>query len=175
MAGQIEVSSTVEQGPRSWRAWCCSGRRRSGCVADAGGGRSRCAQGARLLVVDDFDVSRDALVQCLAQWGVTATAVNNAEAAISALKQGRAEGCPYRAVIVDQSLPGSDGETLGQRIAADAANRGFADKISFTKELSSYLNEVKNEYGSSLKINLLFVVQNLIYMLQIQKMKLTKK
>lgn len=30
-----------------------------------------------------------------------------------------------------------------------------ADKISFTKELSSYLNEVKNEYGSSLKNKLI--------------------
>ena len=127
MAGRIEVSSTVGQGTSfvaSLVLFRQSGAAGVSPMPEVAG--LDALKGARLLVVDDFDVSRDALVQCLAQWGVTATAVNNAEAAISALKQGRAEGCPYRAVIVDQSLPGSDGETLGQRIAADAANRGTA-------------------------------------------------
>ncbi|WP_319242471.1 response regulator [uncultured Propionivibrio sp.] len=72
---------------------------------------------ARVLVVDDFDVSRQGLVERLWRCGYVADAVSNAEEALVALRRARDSTRPYRALIVDQSLPGNEGEQLGRQVA----------------------------------------------------------
>ena len=127
MDGRIEVSSRVGQGTSFVVSLMLSLPLDEGAMQATPVPAGRAAlKGVRLLVVDDFDVSRDGLVLRLQQAGFAATGADGADSAIAALQQGRAEGNPYRAVIIDQSLPGNDGEALGKRIAADEANRGVA-------------------------------------------------
>ena len=83
-------------------------------------------EGARLLVVDDFDISRASLISRLKQLGFAAEGAAEENEALEALSGARESKQPFRAVLIDQSLPGGDGEALGQRIARDAANVGTA-------------------------------------------------
>ncbi len=68
----------------------------------------------RVLVVDDHELVRTALVDHLRRWGLEADAVGEADAALE-----RARACHYDAVLCDWRLPGAlDGLQLIERLRA---------------------------------------------------------
>jgi two-component system sensor histidine kinase/response regulator len=74
--------------------------------------------GMRVLVVDDSATARDVLSRTLTEWGARPTGVAAGWDALHALQQGRAQGEPFRLVLLDTQMPGVDGFELLRRIGA---------------------------------------------------------
>ncbi|SDG60453.1 PAS domain-containing hybrid sensor histidine kinase/response regulator [Propionivibrio dicarboxylicus] len=126
MGGDISVASRLGDGTSF--VFSLALRRAADRPASAEGVLSTAADDvsmARVLVVDDFEVSRQGLVERLWRCGYAADAVGNAEAALLALRHARDSSRPYRALIVDQSLPGNEGESLGRQVAVAEEYRGI--------------------------------------------------
>ncbi|NML60142.1 response regulator [Massilia sp. RP-1-19] len=74
---------------------------------------------ARVMVVDDSATSRDALVEMLASFGVTAHAASSGEQSLAMLARAVDTGEPYQVVLMDYMMPGWDGVETIRRIHAD--------------------------------------------------------
>jgi CheY-like chemotaxis protein/HPt (histidine-containing phosphotransfer) domain-containing protein len=79
-----------------------------------------------VLVVEDNSTTRNVLVDMLDQIGIQPTAVDGTERAMAELQRLASTGNPYPLVLVDATLPGSDGFTfvemvLQQQLAGTAA------------------------------------------------------
>jgi signal transduction histidine kinase/CheY-like chemotaxis protein len=72
--------------------------------------------GARILYVDDILTNRFVLQEQLNVWGVRNDVCNSAEEALLKLREAHAAGDPYQIAILDQQMPGMDGETLARVI-----------------------------------------------------------
>ena len=77
--------------------------------------------GVRILAVDDNATNRRVIAGMLEAWRCRHTEVDGAGPALDALRAARAEGDPYRIVILDMMMPDTDGETLGAAIKDDPA------------------------------------------------------
>ena len=77
--------------------------------------------GVRILAVDDNATNRRVIAGMLEAWRCRHTEVDGAGRALDALRAARAEGDPYRIVILDMMMPKTDGETLGAAIKSDPA------------------------------------------------------
>ena len=73
----------------------------------------------RVLIVDDNATNRLILTEILSGWKLRATAVESAEAALSALKDAAEHRDPFDLVLTDAMMPDVDGFTLATKIAAD--------------------------------------------------------
>ena len=73
----------------------------------------------RALVVDDSPSARDALVEMLGSFGVTAHAVASGEQALAMMARAVAAGQPYQVVLMDYLMQGWDGVETIRRIHAD--------------------------------------------------------
>ncbi len=80
---------------------------------------SDCLQETRVLVVDDNHTSRKMLASTLEKMGCRHQEVADAERGFVLLQDALAEKDPYQVAIIDIHLPDMDGETMGERIAAD--------------------------------------------------------
>ena len=76
-------------------------------------------QGVRVLVVDDNATNRLVVAEQLASWGVRHEEAENAVKAMDWMHAARAAGDPFRIMITDLQMPGTDGEALGKAIKAD--------------------------------------------------------
>ncbi len=88
--------------------------------------RLRELKGTRILIVDDNATTRASLTELLVQWGFVVDGESDAEAALVRMAAEAGRGRPYRCVMIDMGLPGTDGETLGKAVRRDAANAGTA-------------------------------------------------
>src|SRR5450756_1043413 len=77
--------------------------------------------GVRILAVDDNATNRRVIAGMLEAWRCRHTEVDGAGPALDALRAARAEGDPYRIVMLDMMMPEMDGETLGAAIKSDPA------------------------------------------------------
>ena len=77
-------------------------------------------QAVRVLVVDDSETAREALVEMLDAFGVTAHAVASGEQALEMLTGTATRGAPYQVVLMDYMMPGWDGVETIRRIHAQA-------------------------------------------------------
>jgi signal transduction histidine kinase/CheY-like chemotaxis protein len=77
--------------------------------------------GLRLLVVDDHQTTRDALVQQARGWGIQCDMADSAGAALAILHEAATRGRLHDVVLIDQRLPGMDGVTLARAIRRDPA------------------------------------------------------
>lgn len=77
----------------------------------------------RALIVDDNKVNRDILREQLISWSIRCRSVPSAQDALAAISEAAAENDPYRVALLDQVMPGMDGEELGRRIRALPAGR----------------------------------------------------
>ncbi len=75
--------------------------------------------GARVLVIDDNEVSLQFLQNQLTRWGMRAGSARSGKEALSALLQASLEGEPYQLALVDMLLPDTDGLVLSRTIHAD--------------------------------------------------------
>jgi len=80
--------------------------------------------GVRILAVDDNATNRKVIAGMLEAWHCRHAEVDGAGPALEALRAARAEGDPYRIVILDMMMPDIDGETLGAAIKNDPALAG---------------------------------------------------
>jgi signal transduction histidine kinase/CheY-like chemotaxis protein len=78
-------------------------------------------KGARILVVDDFPINRVILRDILTQWEGDVTEAGDAEAAHHELRLAAQEGRPYRMLLIDCRMPGTDGFDMAQAIKNDPA------------------------------------------------------
>jgi signal transduction histidine kinase/ligand-binding sensor domain-containing protein/DNA-binding response OmpR family regulator len=72
-----------------------------------------------VLVVDDNATNRKVLSQQLMQLGMSSVCVENADAAMQALKDSANGGRHFDLAVLDYMMPGCDGFELGRRIADD--------------------------------------------------------
>ncbi|WP_312551985.1 response regulator [Massilia sp.] len=78
-------------------------------------------QAMRVLVVDDSETAREALVEMLDAFGVAAHAVDSGERSLAMLASASESGMPYHVVLMDYMMPGWDGVETIRRIHAQAA------------------------------------------------------
>ena len=74
----------------------------------------------RVLVVDDCETAREALVEMLDSLGVAAHAVDSGERSLELLRTASVRGAPYQIVLMDYLMPGWDGVETIRRIHAQA-------------------------------------------------------
>ena len=89
----------------------------------------------RILVMDDERVVREVAGEMLRLLGYQPTFAGDGDAAIQRYCEARAEGRPFRAVIMDLTIPGGRGgrETIGDLLALDpdavaVASSGYSDE-----------------------------------------------
>ncbi len=75
--------------------------------------------GARILVVDDNRASRELLQGQLARWGARPSQADDGPSALRLLRGAVDAGDPFLVVLVDQRMPGMDGESLGRAVAEE--------------------------------------------------------
>ncbi|MDP6637267.1 MAG: response regulator [Phycisphaerae bacterium] len=73
----------------------------------------------RVLIVDDNSTNRRILQAYLSAWGCRPTETTCADEALAALQAGVNEGDPFELALLDNFMPGVDGESLGREIKAD--------------------------------------------------------
>ena len=84
--------------------------------------------GLRVLIVDDNATNRRILVEMLRAWHMQPTAVDSAEAAMTALKETARTSGRYQLVIADGQMPDVDGFTLARWIEQDRAPSHDSDR-----------------------------------------------
>lgn len=75
--------------------------------------------GIRILIVDDVRQSLDMLAGYLSCYGMRCATASSATESIGAIREAAAAGDPFRIAIIDQSLPQTDGTSLGVAIKSD--------------------------------------------------------
>ena len=73
----------------------------------------------RVMVVDDSATARDALVEMLGSFGVTAHAASSGEQSLTMLTKAEEAGEPYQVLLMDYMMPGWDGVETIRRLHAD--------------------------------------------------------
>ncbi|MBI4207390.1 MAG: response regulator [Betaproteobacteria bacterium] len=71
--------------------------------------------GSRVLVVDDHPISRRILANVLKEWRVDAEEADSAEAALRLARQARRAGIPFRLVLLDDAMLGTDSHALARQ------------------------------------------------------------
>ena len=73
----------------------------------------------RVLVVDDNETNRSILQTYLSAWGCRSAEVASADEAITEMLTAIDADDPFQIALLDNLMPGMNGETLGQKIKAD--------------------------------------------------------
>jgi len=115
MGGEIAFDSEVGRGTTFRVALTLPGR----CVGAIVEDRAVLA-GARALVVDDNARGRGILAGQLSAWRMRADSATDGPECIAAMRESAAAGTPYDLVLIDRSMPGTDGMALARTIRADA-------------------------------------------------------
>nr|WP_316655358.1 response regulator [uncultured Gellertiella sp.] len=100
-------------------------------------------RGARILVVDDNDISRSILVDHLDAWGFDCCAADLGQTALDILTTARDLGVPVDAVLIDNRLPDMDGNTLCRKIRADKELAGPALMLMASMDAATDLTLVE--------------------------------
>jgi len=74
---------------------------------------------ARLLIVDDYELSRQMLKNILQQWTNRIEEAQNGEEALKKIRKAYQQNNPFFFAFIDKEMPGMDGEALGLKIKED--------------------------------------------------------
>ena len=103
MGGTIKVESEVGHGATfrftsSVQASEC-GRR------DCGRTGAQLLDGQRILIIDEDDASRNALVKLISRYGAVVTGLGDLGGTLPALRKAASDGAPFRAALINSALP----------------------------------------------------------------------
>ncbi|MGC8738386.1 MAG: response regulator [Candidatus Hydrogenedens sp.] len=73
-------------------------------------------RGIRVLIVDQSPINRNVLAEQLQSWNMQVDTVGSSAEALNYLKEGIEKGSPYQIVLIDDQMPGIQGESLGRTI-----------------------------------------------------------
>lgn len=139
--GSLEVESELGQGSKfSFEVTLAVDRAAKSAATGAADAAAKRLAGLKVLVVDDNEASREALVQQLEAWDLRAQSVADGEAAIETLRRGAAEGSDFDLAVVDALMPGTDGFSVAETIGKDEAIRtkpilmaSTTDRLEFSR------------------------------------------
>jgi two-component system, sensor histidine kinase and response regulator len=80
-------------------------------------------KGVRVLLVDDLVVNRQVYGEQMRAWGIHCDTAADADEGMLRLRAAAADGTPYALAVLDDLMPGADGEQLGRMIRADPVIR----------------------------------------------------
>jgi two-component system, sensor histidine kinase and response regulator len=80
-------------------------------------------QGLRVLLVDDLAVNRQVYGEQMRAWGIHCETAADAEEGLLRLRAAASDGEPFAVAVLDDLMPGADGEQLGRMIRADSVIR----------------------------------------------------
>ncbi|HEY6328393.1 MAG TPA: two-component regulator propeller domain-containing protein [Blastocatellia bacterium] len=75
--------------------------------------------GLPILVVDDNDTNRDVLKRILESWNAAPELASDGQQALELMREASRAGRPFAVALLDYYMPGMDGVTVAERIAAD--------------------------------------------------------
>ncbi len=139
MGGQVGVESAEDGGSGVWFTLPLriSGRRDDGAPD---------LRKARILVVDDNATNRTILSSQLAVMGMSVACADSGAAALEALACALAEGKPYHAALVDDSMPQMDGWRLARLVRMKSSLDDLVVILLSSKALPPGGEELR-EYG----------------------------
>jgi two-component system sensor histidine kinase/response regulator len=122
MGGRVEVESEIGRGSVFHVTVAFGVDTHPAASAEQSAAASFSFDGVRILVVDDNDTNRLILREMLMRQRASVTEASNGAAALAELTRARADGCPYRLMLLDYRMPGMD----GVEVARKAIDDGFA-------------------------------------------------
>ncbi|WP_127995469.1 response regulator [Piscinibacter defluvii] len=114
MDGEIGVDSTPGRGSVFHFSARFGLQPGAAAAAPAAPGELR---GARLLIVDDHPLARELMLAMCSSLGMQPEAVGDAAAALLALRRADADDAPYRVLLLDWKMPGTDGIELLEQLS----------------------------------------------------------
>jgi signal transduction histidine kinase/DNA-binding response OmpR family regulator len=115
MGGQMGVESVTGKGSNFWFELPLPLSEETPTVEVIPAG----AKGLRVLVVDDSDMSRMALMELVKARGLRVSASSSGETALALAHQGIADRDPFHLAMIDSEMPGMSGEALAKALQAD--------------------------------------------------------
>ncbi len=141
MGGRIGAYGAAGQGSTFWFTVALE---KQPAGAPAGPALDFSLQSPRILVVDDHPTSRALISALLRSWGCRSEEAGNAVSAIAALHSAILAHDPFRVVLLDFTLPGTDSKDLGQRILSEPESAGTAVLLMIPMGQENTLNSPRH-------------------------------
>jgi signal transduction histidine kinase/DNA-binding response OmpR family regulator len=114
MAGNVGMESTAGKGSMFW----CELPLQRALTAEARPRARVLPKLLHILVVDDDDNAREAIVHMLSTWNATVATAGSGEAALKLVHAELSKQTPFDLVLMDWAMPGMDGIETSRRIVA---------------------------------------------------------
>ena len=121
MGGEIDATSVEDKGSIFWFSLSLPVQNRKA----AGGRLPFDIARSRVLVVDDHDVTRSVLTEQFGAWGLQPVVASSAHEALMMLTRSAGTEFEFDLAVVDDQMPGMDGDELVAAIRQDEAIRAL--------------------------------------------------
>jgi len=118
MGGTIDVSSVIGQGSK-FSFTALMGDAVTDDIEPSAKVSFEALLDIKVLIVDDNETNRRILSRMLGRWGMRPTSTEGSEEALAALWSAHQLGDPYRLILTDMHMPGTDGFQLIEKIRQD--------------------------------------------------------